>query len=202
MRQPSSVRRWISVFTAIAAIASIQHADAKDAPPPPPASPQSLVFAVYDGEDAAEEAYDAMKYSEKRGVIHVDAFAVVSKDRTGHVHIKSTQKRSARTGAIVGALVGVLGGLAGVEVDAVAGIGLGYLTGDAVGIPRETINEIKTSLAPGTSGIVAVIDERWVADLESSLRAAQAKHVLDSKLKAPSGNQAPAGTGTSQALAQ
>jgi hypothetical protein len=73
---------------------------------------------------------------------------------------------------------------------AVAGGGLGYLTGSAVGIPRADINAIQSSLAPGTSAIVAVVDELWVADLERSLHQAHAKQVLDRKL-APPTQQAP-----------
>jgi hypothetical protein len=56
------------------------------------------------------------------------------------------------------------------------------LTGSAVGIPREDINAIKASLKPGTSAIVAVVDQRWVADLERSLHEAQATEVLARKI--------------------
>jgi uncharacterized membrane protein len=181
----------ISVLAGVAAIGSIRLAQAKDAAPP---MPQSLVYAVYDGENTAKSAYDAMKESQRQGVVHIDSFAVISKDQKGHVHVKSTQKKGARTGAVVGALVGLLGGPAGVAAGAAAGGGIGYLTGNAVGIPRDTINQIKTSLVPGSSAIVAVLDERWAADLESSLRAADAKQVLDSKLSNPSGAEAPAPT--------
>jgi uncharacterized membrane protein len=188
------------VFAGVGAIASIGLAHAKDP------APQSLVFAVYDGENTAKDAYSAMKDSQKQGVIHIDSFAVISKDQKGKVHVKSTQKKGARTGAVVGALVGVLGGPAGMAAGAAAGGGIGYLTGNAVGIPRETINEIKSSLTPNSSAIVAVVEERWVSDLEDSLRAAQAKKVLDTKLSNPSGTgeAAPSdmGTGTDQPPAQ
>jgi uncharacterized membrane protein len=183
------------VFAGIAVIGSIRLAQAKE---PPPASPQSLVYAVYDGENAAKDAYAAMKESQKQGVIHIDSFAVISKDQKGRVHVKSTQKKGARAGAVIGALVGVVGGPVGVAAGAAAGGGLGYLTGNAVGIPRETINDIKASLVPGTSAIVAIIDERWAADLEGSMREAQAKRVLNYQLSNPSGSQAPSDTGTNQ----
>jgi hypothetical protein len=65
---------------------------------------------------------------------------------------------------------------------ATAGGGLGYLTGNRVGIPREDINAIKSSLQPGNSAIVAVVDERWVGDVERSLHEFQAKQVLDRKI--------------------
>jgi uncharacterized membrane protein len=157
--------------------------------------PLTLVYASYDSENGAKDAFQAMKQTQSQGVIHIDSYAVVSKDQKGRTTVHSTQKKGALAGSVVGALVGLLGGPAGVAVGAAAGGSLGYLTGSAVGIPREDINAIKASLTPGTSAIVAVIDERWVADLERSLHEAQAKEVLDRKLAGTSG-QAPADTGT------
>jgi uncharacterized membrane protein len=158
--------------------------------------PQTLVYAVYDSEQGAKNAYDAMKQTQREGVIHIDSFAVVSKDQKGRVHVHSTQKRGAVAGAVVGALVGALGGPAGAAVGATAGGGIGFLTGETVGIPREDIGAIKASLTPGSSALVAVVDERWVADLERSLHEAQAKQVLDRKIasprtEAPEGNPPP-----------
>jgi uncharacterized membrane protein len=144
--------------------------------------PQTLVYAAYDTEAGAKDAYNAMKQTQKEGVIHIDSFAVISKDQKGRVHVHSTQKRGARAGAVVGALVGALGGPAGAAAGAAAGGGIGYLTGESVGIPREDINAIKAALTPGSSALVAVVDERWVADLERSLHEAQAKQVLDHKI--------------------
>jgi uncharacterized membrane protein len=173
----------------VAVIGAIGVASARDP------APQSLVFAVYDSEKAAQDAFTAMKESQRKGVIRIDSYAVISKDQKGHVHVKSTQKSSARTGAIVGALIGVLGGPAGAAVGAAAGGGIGYLAGNSVGIPRDKIEEMKSSLTPGSSAIAAVVEEQWAADLESSLRAAQAKQVLDAKIANPSGGEAPSDTG-------
>ena len=192
MHQSKSIRNWVSLVAGLVAIGSIRlaHADSST-------TPQSLVYGVYDGENTAKDAYNSMKQAQKQGVIHIDSFAVISKDQKGKVHVKSTQKRGARTGAIIGALVGVLGGPAGMAAGAAAGGGLGYLTGNAVGIPRDSINEIKSSLEPGTSAIVAVVDEKWASDLENSLRGAEAKKTLNLKLSDPeSSGQAPADMGT------
>jgi uncharacterized membrane protein len=157
------------------------------------ATPQTLVYAVYDNENTANDAFKAMQQSQREGAIHIDSFAVVSKDQNGRVHVQSNQKHGARAGAIVGALVGLLGGPAGVAVGAGAGGAIGYLTGEAVGIPQQDINSIKASLTPGTSAIIAVVDERWVADLERSLHEAQAKQVLDRRLAGAPAGQAPQG---------
>jgi uncharacterized membrane protein len=183
----SSHRRggWLAAALAFATVCSFGTARAQT-------QVQTLVFASYDNENGAKDAFQAMKQTQKEGVIRIDSYAVVSKDQKGRVRVQSTQRRGALAGSVIGALVGLLGGPAGVAVGATAGGGLGYLTGSTVGIPREDINAIKANLQPGTSAIVAVIDERWVADLERSLHEAQAKQVLDRKIAGTGGaEQAP-----------
>lgn len=152
--------------------------------------PRALVYAAYDTQGGAKDAYSAMQETQRQGAVHIDAFAVVSKDTSGRVHVQSTQKRDALAGSVVGALVGVVGGPAGVAIGAGAGGGLGFLTGDAVGIPREDINAIKASLKPDTSAVIAVLDQRWVSDVERSLHDAQAIEVLDHRITG-GGVQAP-----------
>ena len=180
MRRSRSVSKWAAVAFGAAMIGTLRFASAQVT------VPQTLVYAVYHNEAAAKQAFAAMKDWQKKGVIRVESYAVIAKDQKGHVHVKSTQKHGARTGAIVGALIGVLGGPAGVAAGAAAGGGLGYLTGAAVGIPQAQIDEIKSLLTPGSSAIVAVIDEQRAPLLEESLREATAKQVLDYKLANPS----------------
>jgi uncharacterized membrane protein len=187
-------KKWLGIAAAVAlGVAALGIARAQTA------VPQSLVFAVYDTPNGAADAYKSMKDTQRQGVIHIDSFAVVSKDDRGRVRVHSTQRRGARAGAIVGALVGAVGGPVGALAGAGAGGGIGYLTGSAVGIPRGDINAIKSSLQPGSSALIAVVDEVWVADLERSLHEANAKQVLDRRLagtteqnEAPSENAPPA----------
>jgi uncharacterized membrane protein len=177
MNRTKLLSKWSAIVGgAMALVVVVARAHAQSA------APQSLVYAVYDSEAGAKDAYNAMKQTQKEGVIHIDSFAVISKDTKGKVHVQSTQKRSALAGSVIGALVGALGGPAGAAVGATAGGGIGFLTGETVGIPREDINAIKASLTPGSSALVAVVDERWVSDLERSLHEAQAKQVLDHKI--------------------
>jgi uncharacterized membrane protein len=183
MNCPQRLYKWIGALAAIVIVGAFGIVRAQTP------VPQTLVYAVYDSENGAKDAYQAMKQSQKEGVIHIDSFAVISKDAKGRVHVQSTQKRGALGGAVVGALVGLIGGPAGAAAGAAAGGGLGFLTGETVGIPRDDIKAIKSSLEPGNSAIVAVVDERWVADLERSLHEAQAKQVLDHKI---AGSSAPA----------
>jgi uncharacterized membrane protein len=180
MRSSTGLMKWFWVAAMVATAGFGWRAQAATE-----AAPQTLVYAVYDSETGAKQAFDALKQSQREGVIYIQNFAVVSKDQKGKVHVQSTQKRDAGAGAIIGALIGLLGGPAGAAAGAVAGGGIGFLTGDAVGIPRDKVDAIKASLTPGTSAIVAVIDERWAADLTDSLRKAQAKQVLDQRLATP-----------------
>ena len=81
-------------------------------------------------------------------------------------------------GAVVGAIVGLVGGPVGVALTAGTGGVVGYLTGNAVGIPRETVDSIKQSLTPDSSALVVVLNDRWVQDVERDMKQAQARQVI------------------------
>ena len=51
----------------------------------------------------------------------------------------------------------------------------GSRAGAAVGMPKETLNEVKSSLMPGESAIVAVVDDRWAAEAERLQEAKAAR---------------------------
>ena len=55
---------------------------------------------------------------------------------------------------------------------------VGYLTGNAVGIPREQVESIKQSLTPDSSALVVVLNDRWVRDVERDMKQAQARQVI------------------------
>lgn len=134
-------------------------------------TPRSLVVGVYKTEDGAQQAYKELKKAQKDKDIKIDAFAVMEKNDKGHVSVRDTQQRDTTWGAIAGGLVGLLamgpvGGAAGLGA---GGLG-GWLTGRDVGIPKEDINNIKEALKPNTSAIVAVIDNKWVNDVEKAIK--------------------------------
>jgi len=43
---------------------------------------------------------------------------------------------------------------------------VGYLTDDAVGIPRHKVDSMKQSLTPNSSALVVVLEDCWVQDVE------------------------------------
>jgi uncharacterized membrane protein len=159
--------------------------------------PESLVFAVYDSESGATDAFKSMQEAQHEKVIRMQSYAVVSKDQKSKVHVlRSNQKKHTTAGAVIGGLIGSIGGPAGAAVGAAAGGGIGYATGEAMGIPRRDIETIKTSLTPGSSALIAVIDERWANDLNHSLSQTAARQVLQSKIEhGQSGGESPPPSG-------
>jgi uncharacterized membrane protein len=149
------------------------------------AVPVDLYIAAYDDEDAAQADWDAVKALAADKVISVDALVLVSRDDDGKIHVKDNfHEVGAGTaiGAVGGAIVGLIFPPA-ILASAVVGAGLG--AGGGALLDRHHKNEIKADvendLPPGSSGIVALFEERWVADVEKALaKAAKVdKHEID-----------------------
>jgi uncharacterized membrane protein len=144
--------------------------------------PETLIYAVYDGQDTASQVFKTMKSGQGDTGERIESYAVVSKDLKGKVRVRDQRKRDAGVGAVLGGVIGLVGGPIGVAAGATAGGAAGYLTGDAVGIPRDTVESMKQSLIPDSSAIVVVLDDRWVKDVDRDLRQAQAREVIASQI--------------------
>jgi uncharacterized membrane protein len=145
---------------------------------------ETLVYAVYDGEDTASEVFKTMKSAQHDTGERIQSYAVVSKDLKGKVRVRDQRSRDAGVGAVLGGIIGLVGGPVGVAAGAVTGGGVGYLTGDAVGIPREKVERIQVSLKPNSSALVVVLDDRWVQDVQRDLNQAHARAVIASQIAA------------------
>lgn len=139
---------------------------------------ETLIYAVYDGEKTAGQVLRTMRANQKATGERIESYAVVSKDIGAKVHVRDQRGRDAKVGAVLGGVIGVLGGPAGSVAGAAAGGSLGYLTGNEVGISKDTVNQMKSSLTPGTSALVVVLDNRWVEDVQKGLQQAQARQVV------------------------
>jgi uncharacterized membrane protein len=146
------------------------------------ASSQTLIYAVYDGEKSAGEVLKTMRKNQKDTGEHIQSYAVVSKDMKGKVRVHDQRERDAKVGAVLGGVIGVVGGPAGAVAGAAAGGSLGYLTGNEVGISKEIVEQMKTSLTPGSSALCVVLEDRWVQDVEKGLKQAQARRVIAEKI--------------------
>lgn len=144
---------------------------------------KTLVFATYNGQDRASEVFKTMKSAQGETGERIESYAVVSKDPSGKVHVRDQRKTDAGVGLVVGGVIGLVGGPAGAAVGAATGGAIGYLTGDAAGIPRDVVDNMKQSLTPDSSAIVVVLEDRWVQDVERDMKQAQAREVISNQIK-------------------
>jgi uncharacterized membrane protein len=144
--------------------------------------PETLIYAVYNGEDTASQVFKSMKSAQGETGERIESYAIVSKDLKGKVTVRDQRKRDAGVGAVLGGVIGLLGGPVGVAAGATAGGAAGYLTGDAVGIPRDKVESMKSSLTPDSSALVVVLEDRWVKDVQHDMQQAQAREVIANQI--------------------
>jgi uncharacterized membrane protein len=160
--------------------------------------PVELIVAAFQEENAADEVLKELKAAKRDKLIRIKDAAVLRRDQKDKIHIKDVRDVGGGKGAVFGAVVGtgiaLLAGPAGILLSGAAGALVGGLTAKAVdmGLPNDRLKELAESLKPGTSAIVAVIEHRWVEDLERELAAAGAQVVTES-LKADIAQQLEAG---------
>ncbi|HEY5783373.1 MAG TPA: DUF1269 domain-containing protein [Microlunatus sp.] len=139
-------------------------------------APLDLYIAAYDDPAAAEQDWEGIKRLEKGKIISVEALVLVSRDADGKIHIKD-DAHSVGTGAAVGGVAGAIVGLIfppALLVSAAVGAGIGAGAGATVKqLERRQVKaDIEETLPPGTSGIVVLFEERWVAEIENALAKA------------------------------
>lgn len=144
-------------------------------------APLDLYIAAYGDAAAAEADWDEIKQLAKDKVVTIEALILVSRDADGKIHVKDNA-HEAGLGAAVGAVGGAIVGLIfppALLASAVVGAGIG--AGAGVVVDQVTKHEIRSdvedTLPPGSSGIVAIFEERWVTEVEKALaRADKAEH--------------------------
>ena len=137
--------------------------------------PLQIIVAAFQEEDAADAALKTLKEAKKEKLISIDNAAVIRKDEAGKLHIKETSDMSggkgAGVGTLVGGAIGLIGGPLGVAMGGALGAAVGGITAKLYdgGFKDDRLREIGNSLQPETSAIIAVIEHRWVAELERDL---------------------------------
>jgi len=156
-------------------------------------APVQVIVAAFTEEDAAENVLDELKEAKKEKLIGIDTAIVMHKDEKGHLHTreyKLTPTKGAIGGAIIGGILGIVTGGAALVVGA-AGAGIGALVGKYKKNKRfapKDITEISDALTPGSSAIVAVIEHKWVQQVEEELEA-QGAEVLKASIAADIADQ-------------
>ena len=142
-------------------------------------APVQLIVAAFQDEDGAKQALKELKAAKKDHLIKIDNAAVIRKDQKGKVHIKETKDMGGGKGAVIG---GVVGGAIGMLAGGIglAIVGAGALVGGLAaklrdgGFKDDRLKKVGEGLTPGSSAIVAVIEHKWVPELEEAMEEAGA----------------------------
>ncbi len=136
--------------------------------------PTQVIVAAFDGMDSAKEAFDDLKQLEKEKSIKIENAAILRKDHDSKLHIRDvkdmTGTRGVVLGGVTGAIVGVIAGPVGWV--ALGGAAIGGLVAKLKdgGFDNSRLEQWGDQLKPGTSALVAVVDDIWVRDVEAALK--------------------------------
>jgi len=156
-------------------------------------APNAAIAAVTDGvyylfvaqfadTAAASQAYDALRELETTTTLAIDGVVVARRDTDGKVHLEELTEHSTRSGLGWG----VVGGIAlaalfppSILAGAVAGGTVGAAAGKIRNLVRrsEVEKQLEDSLAPGTSGILALVEDQAAAEVARAL--AKADRVME-----------------------
>lgn len=134
-----------------------------------------IMLVIYKDRDSARQMVDRLERMDREGTIQIEGAAVIDKDMDGTIRVDDKADVSAGRGVLVGAiaggLVGLLGGAGGVIVGAAAGAVTGGAAASVMdlGMDKDAIERINAELKPGTSALVAVIEDKWAQRFEESM---------------------------------
>jgi uncharacterized membrane protein len=124
---------------------------------------QAVIVAQFADMDAAKAAYYALQDAEADQALDIAAVLVANADYQGKVHIQKMTDHKTRNGFLWGAVGGAVIGLIFPPAILASAVGVG-LAGAAVGkagnvmMKSEVADELASVIAPGTSGIVALVN--------------------------------------------
>ncbi len=134
-----------------------------------------LLIVTFDGVDQADQALQALKSLTKADRAKIRNTAVLVKTEDGRTTFKEAEdvgpRQGALFGAISGGLIGLLGGPAGVILGAAAGAATGRVAADKIdrGFSNQYLETVQASLSPGSSALVALIEQEAVDAMAEAL---------------------------------
>jgi len=124
---------------------------------------QALIVAQFADMDAAKAAYYALIEAEGDRALDIDGVLVVKADYQGKIDVEKMTDHKTRNGFLWGAVGGAVIGLIFPPAIIASAVGWG-IAGAAVGkvghtmMKSEVADELASVIAPGTSGIVALVE--------------------------------------------
>ena len=137
-------------------------------------APVQLIVAAFNEEGEAHAVLKELKQAKREKLIGIVNAAVLRKDEKGKLHITETADMSggqgAALGGVTGAVIGLLAGPALIVPAAVGALvgGLAAKLRDS-GFSDERLEMLGEGLSPGSSAIVAVVEHKWVEQVEKEM---------------------------------
>jgi uncharacterized membrane protein len=144
-----------------------------------------LIVAQFPDTKAATKAYDVLRELETTTTLAIDGVVVARREQDGKVHLEQLTEHSTRTGLGWG----VVGGIAlaalfppSLLAGAVGGGAIGAAAGKVRNLVRrsEVEKELESALEPGTSGILALVEDQAAAQVQRAL--AEADHIVSKSI--------------------
>ena len=135
---------------------------------------QAIVVAQFADMDAAKVAYGALINAEVNEAIEIEGVLVAYADAQGKVHIQKMTDHKTRNGFLWGAVGGAVIGLI-FPPTILAGAVYAGAAGAAIGKARNVMmksnvaDELAAVIAPGTSGIVALVAINAIPAVEATI---------------------------------
>lgn len=160
-------------------------------------APVQVIVAAFNDEDGAERALQSLKEAKSEHLIGITDCAILKKDDDGKLHIDETADVSGKKGMAIGGVAGgAIGLIAGPALIVPAAIGalVGGLATKmrSSGFDDTRLKGIGESLKPGSSAVLAVVEHKWVLEVENDL-ANEGADMLTEALEADIAEQLEAG---------
>ena len=145
--------------------------------------PLDLYIAGYGDPESAKADFDLLKKAQREGIVMIDGAILVSRDADGSMHVKETGDHDVLKGTTVGVAGGLVLGLFAPPLLGAMVVGgvIGGLAGKLAKHHEEKgiQKDIEDAVPPGTSAVVAVFEEIWVAEVERQLAKAERKAIKE-----------------------
>lgn len=138
----------------------------------------ALIVARFPNTEQAEEAYRTLIEIEARSSLRIDGVVVASRDADGKVHLGKVTDHSTKTGLKWGVVGGVALGILFPPSILAGALATGTL-GAAIGKVRNVAHrsaladQLEDVLTPNSSGVVALIEDEAVVEIEKALARAE-----------------------------
>ena len=141
--------------------------------------PVQVIVAAFQQEDGADEALKDLREARKEHLIGIQNAAVLRRDQNNKLHIKELKDWGGGKGAVFGGALGAVVGLVAGPAVLAAGAAGALIGGLAAslrdsGFDNRRLQTVGDALQPGTSATVAVVEHKWVAELEREMAEAGA----------------------------